>query len=268
MVPATAFERYEQGESLVHSLDPRVKVLLTVLFIISNLLLPDGAWVGFLAAWTFLLWGARLAHLSAALLLRRSLLALPFVLAAVTVLFTQPGAPVWSVELLGRNLSVSDNGLVRFTSIMARSWLSVQMAILLTATTPFPDLMHALRHLRVPAVLVAILGFMYRYLFVLVDEAQRLLRARAARSARPAGGGGGGALLWRARVAGAMVGQLFLRSYERSDRIYMAMLARGYRGQLLTMNPHVMGRRDWLAAAAAVALLAVIHVVARLALET
>lgn len=268
MVPATTFERYEQGESLVHRLDPRVKVALTVLFIISNLLLPDGAWLAFLAAWGLLLLSARLADLSAGFLLRRSLLALPFVLAAVTVLFTQPGEALWSLQALGRSVTVSDAGLVRFTSIMARSWLSVQMAILLTATTPFPDLMHALRHLRVPAVLVSILGFMYRYLFVLVDEAQRLLRARAARSARAADGSGGGSLLWRARVAGGMVGQLFLRSYERSERVYNAMLARGYRGQLLTMNPHVMTRRDWLAAAMAVALLAGIQIVARLIIET
>lgn len=268
MVQATTFDRYEKGESLLHGLDPRVKVLLTVLFILSNLLLPDGAWIAFLAAWGFVLLGARLARLSAAFVLRRSLLALPFVLAAVTVLFTQPGQGVWSLEIWGRTVSVSDAGLLRFTSILARSWLSVQMAILLTATTPFPDLMHALRHLRVPAVLVAILGFMYRYLFVLVDEAQRLLRARAARSAYAADGSGGGTLLWRARVAGSMVGQLFLRSYERSERVYKAMLARGYQGQLLTMNPHVMTRRDWLAGLASVALLAVIQIVGRLALET
>ena len=78
-------------------------------------------------------------------------------------------------------------GLVRFASIVVRSWLSVQMAILLTATTQFPDLVHALRHLRLPQVLVAIVAFMYRYLHVLVDESLRLLRARQSRSARAPG---------------------------------------------------------------------------------
>ena len=209
---------------------------------------------------------ARLARIEAALLLRRSLLALPFVLAAITVLFTQPGETLWSLPLFGRMLAVSNAGLERFLSILARSWLSVQAAILLTATTPFPDLLHALRHLRVPGVLVAIIGFMYRYLFVLAGEASRLLRARAARSARPAGGGGGGTIWWRARVAGSMVGQLFLRSYERSERAYEAMLARGYQGQMLTMNPHVMRRADWRAGLGAVLLLAAIQVAARLPL--
>jgi cobalt/nickel transport system permease protein len=132
-----------------------------------------------------------------------------------------------------------------------RGWLSVQLAILLTATTRFPDLMHALRHLRVPPILVAIVSFMYRYLFVLSEEATRLLRARDARSARVPALRGGGSVVWRARVAGNMAGQLFLRSYERSDRIYSAMLSRGYAGQLLTLNPHRMRPRDWSAAALA-----------------
>jgi cobalt/nickel transport system permease protein len=142
-------------------------------------------------------------------------------------------------------LAPTDAGLLRFTSIFIRAWLSVQMAILLTATTQFPDLMHALRHLRLPATLVAVISFMYRYLFVLSDEVLRLLRAREARSARLGNKRSGGSLFWRAKVAGNMAGQLFLRSYDRSDRIYQAMLARGYRGHFLTLNPHRMTARDW-----------------------
>jgi len=265
MLPTAAFDRYLHGESLIHRLDPRVKLVVTMLFIVSNLLLPDGAWLAFLAAGGFLLLGARLAHLPPGYLLRRSVLALPFALAAVTVLFSQTGQPLWAFRLGAWTLAVSDAGLLRFASILARSLLSVQMAILLTVTTSFPDLMHGLRHLRVPGVLVAIIGFMYRYLFVLADEASRLLRARAARSAAPAAGQAGGSVIWRARVAGSMVGQLFLRSYERNERVYNAMLARGYRGHLLTMNPHVMTARDWLAGLAAVLLLAAIQLAGRLA---
>ncbi len=266
MLSPAAFDRYLHGDSLLHRLDPRVKLLLTVLFVVSNLLLPDGAWLAFLAAAGFLLLGARLAHLPPGYLLRRSFLALPFALAAVTVLFSQPGQPIWTLRLGPWTLAATDAGLLRFASILARSLLSVQMAILLTATTPFPDLMHGLRHLRVPAILVAIIGFMYRYLFVLAGEAGRLLRARAARSVAPAAGRPGGSLLWRARVAGSMVGQLFLRSYERNERVYSAMLARGYNGQLLTMNPHVMTPRDWLTALAALLLLAAIQLAGRLPL--
>ncbi len=86
---------------------------------------------------------------------------------------------------------------------------------------------------------------MYRYIFVLSDEVIRLLRARDACSARVPGLNGGGTAIWRAKTAGNMAGQLFLRSYERSDRVYNAMLSRGYQGEILTMTPHMMKENDW-----------------------
>jgi cobalt/nickel transport system permease protein len=227
-------------------------VAVTILFILSNVLLPDGAWLAFLLAWGLLLLVNAWAGLPLNYAFKRSFVALPFVLAAVTVIFTLPGRPVIALDVGPWQLVATDAGLTRFASIVVRSWLSIQMAILLTATTPFPDLVHALRRLYVPATLVAIISFMYRYLFVLADEAMRLMRAREARSARPAGGEGGGSLAWRAQVAGHMAGQLFLRSYERSDRVYEAMLARGYAGQLLTLQPHAMRPQDWSMGALAV----------------
>lgn len=246
------FDRYRAGESLIHHLDPRVKVVVTVLFIVSNVVLPDGAWLAFLLAWGLILLVSVLAGLGMGYAARRSFVALPFALAAVTAIFALPGRPLfaWNFPPWGPmggtwHIVGTDAGLVRFASIVVRSWLSVQMAILLTATTQFPDLLHALHHLRVPQLLVAIVSFMYRYLFVLTDEAMRLLRAREARSARPARDAGSGSITWHARVAGNMAGQLFLRSYERSDRVYNAMLARGYNGQFLSINPHVMRATDW-----------------------
>ena len=244
------FDRYELKESLIHSLDPRVKVVLTILFIISNVILPDGVWLAFLLSWGLVLSVNILANLSLGYIFKRSFIALPFALAAITSVFTLPGQTIFEFNLGSWQLIATDAGLIRFASILVRSWLSVQMAILLTTTTQFPDLMHALRHLRVPNLLVAIVSFTYRYLFVLVDEAMRLMRARAARSAAqlPGGdgsGGSGGSILWRASTAGNMVGQLFLRSYERSDRVYNAMLARGYQGHFQTLNPHSMYASDW-----------------------
>lgn len=230
-----AFDRYHHGHSPLHSLDPRVKVLVTIAFIVSNALLPDGAWIAFGLAWIFILTANMYSTLGIGFTFRRSFIALPFALAAITVLFSIPGEPVTSFRFLMADFTITDAGLLRFVSIVVRSWLSVQMAILLVAVTEFPKIVHALRHLRVPAVLTVIISFLYRYLFVLTDEVMRLLRAREARSA---GKGGGGRVMWRARVAGNMAGQLFLRSYERSDRVYNAMLSRGYKGELMTIHPH------------------------------
>lgn len=260
------FDRYEAQESLIHHLDPRVKVATTVLFIVSNVILPDGAWLAFLLAWGLVLWVNLLASLGLDYAFKRSFIALPFALAAITSIFALEGQPLATFTIGSWQMVVTDAGLIRFTSIVIRSWLSVQMAILLTATTQFPDLMHALRHLRVPQLLVAIISFMYRYLFVLADEALRLLRAREARSARLASGPGGGSVMWRARVAGNMVGQLFLRSYERSDRIYNAMLARGYAGHFLTLNPHVMQAKDWIMGILAVVILLILQLIGYLTL--
>ena len=262
---ASAFDRYLAGDSVIHRLDPRVKVVVTVLFILSNVLVPDGAWLAFALAFAFVLLVTRLARLPWLFAVKRSFIVLPFVLAAVTILFTLPGTPIFSFNIGSWTLTISDAGLLRFSSIIVRSLLSLQMAILLTATTQFTDLIHALRHLRLPSVLVAVIAFMYRYLFVLNDEVLRLLRARDARSARPGGGGGGGTLWWRAKVTGDMAGQLFLRSWERSDRVYNAMLARGYAGHLYTLNAHVMDQEDWLLFASAMVILLLVQIVGRLA---
>ena len=241
-----AFDRYENYQSHIHQLDPRVKTVITILFILSNALLPDGVWLAFVVAWGFILTLERVARLPLGYTFKRSFIILPFLFAAITVVFTIPGEILSTWQVGSRTITVTDAGLVRFASIVIRSWLSVQMAILLTATTQFPDLMHALQHLRVPYILIAIISFMYRYLFVMVDEASRLVRAREARSAQFGGNHGGGTLFWRAKVAGYMVGQLFVRSFARSDRVYNAMLSRGYDGRLLTINPHHMHRKDWL----------------------
>ncbi|MEN8243143.1 MAG: cobalt ECF transporter T component CbiQ [Chloroflexota bacterium] len=246
MFTPAAFEFYQAGESPIHKLDPRVKLLSTVGLILSNVLLPDGAWLAYLASFLVVTGFSALARIRFSFVLKRSLLAIPFALAAFTIIFTLPGEPLTQFSLGSWDLTISDAGLVRFLSILVRSWISLQAAILLTAATKFSDLAHGLRHLRVPLILIAIISFMYRYLFVLGEEVERLLQARAARSARLPGGKKP-SVLWRARVAGNMVGQLFLRSYERSDRVYNAMVARGFRGSFLTFTPHTMQRHDWIA---------------------
>jgi cobalt/nickel transport system permease protein len=241
-----AFDRYHHKHSFIHRLDPRIKVVITIAFIISNALLPDGAWIAFALAWLFILIANAFSQLGIGFTFRRSFIAFPFALAAITVLFSIPGKPVSSFQFLMWNFTITDAGLLRFVSIVIRSWLSVQMAILLVAVTEFPKIIHALTHLRVPAIITMIISFLYRYLFVLTDEVMRLLRARQARSAASPGQRSGGSMQWRARIAGHMAGQLFLRSYERSDRIYNAMLSRGYKGELMTIHPHHFHASDWL----------------------
>jgi cobalt/nickel transport system permease protein len=256
-----SLDGYRPGTSFVHRLDARVKLVLVVLFIVATALTPDGAWLAYALLGGLVLGVTVASQLGVGFVQRRAVVALPFALAAVTIMFSTPGRPLLASRVLGWELAVTDAGLVRFISILLKSWLSVQMAVVLTASTPFPALLQAMRSLRVPKVLVAVAGFTYRYLFVIGDEALRLRRARAARSGALDGRGGGG-VSWRARVAGQMVGSLFLRSVERSERIYDAMLARGYDGEVRSLRPPVLHRRDVLVVLPFVLALAMIQVLA------
>ena len=251
---------YREGVSLLHRLDPRTKVGGAVLFILTASLLPAGRWAGF-GLLLLLIVGASLrAGFGPAFTLRRGFIALPFALAALPLPFTMPGPPLFEMPLLG--WTASQTGVVALGSVMLRTWLAVQAAVLLTATTPFPDILWSLGTLRVPRPLVSTIGFMYRYLFVMVDEAARLLRARAARSARPAGSPRP-PVAWQGRVAGGMVGSLFVRSLERSERVYAAMLARGYDGRMLALATPRMAPFDWTALALTALTLLAVFIVAQ-----
>jgi len=254
------FDQYNKADSFIHELDPRVKVIITVAFIFSNAILPDGSWLAFCVSWLVILLINDIARLGLGYTFKRSFVILPFILVAVTAIFSPQGAPLADWDFGFMTLTPTDFGVIRFLSIMVRSWLSVQMAILLVATTQFPSLIHALEHLRVPRILTTIIAFLYRYLFVLTDEVFRLMRAREARSAGLPGHKKGGKLVWRVKIAGSMAGQLFLRSYERSDRIYHAMLSRGYAGHMRTFNPHMMTRLDWIALLIGVIFLFVVQI--------
>lgn len=243
-------ERYLARESVVHQLDPRTKLLVTLGLIFAISLLPFGRWAFYALIWAVILGASLVARIGIGPMLSRSFVALPFALAAVALPFTVPGEVIGHLPLV--NWAVTMEGLERAGSIVVKSWISVQAAILLVMTTSLPDLMWALRSLRVPQPLVAIVSFMYRYLYVLADEASRLLRARAARSAARPGQRAGNTLFWRGRVAGYMVGSLMLRSFERSERIYQAMAARGYAGELKSFAVHHFTHRDrWVLACAA-----------------
>lgn len=235
---------YRQRESVVHHFDPRLKVVATLFIILAIGLTPEGRWWAFLVQYLFLVLAAVVARLGLFYTFRRSFIALPFMLAALAVPFTVAGTEIY--RLPGLDWSISETGLVRFLSILLRAWIAVQAAILLSASTRVSDLFWALGALRLPKALAATISFMYRYLFLLADEASRMLRARASRSPKISGSPKPG-LAWQGKVAGGMVGNLFLRSIERSERVYAAMLSRGYDGEIRTMQKFRMQNTDWMA---------------------
>jgi cobalt/nickel transport system permease protein len=226
-------ELYTHCNSHIHRMDARIKLVLTLAFIVCLNLLPIHAWAAFILFLSLAISVTLLSKLRPGSLLKRSLIALPFALAALPLIFTGP-APMTPLTLLdGIHLDISLAGTERFAAIAVRSWISLQAAVLLASTTRFDDLMTALRQLKVPQLFVSIIALMWRYLFVIKEEVTHMLRARNSRcAAAPAGQHGGGSLAWRARVTGGMAGSLFLRALERSDRVYAAMLSRGYSAEI------------------------------------
>jgi cobalt/nickel transport system permease protein len=238
--------------------------VLVVTTILAISLLPNGAFLALGIVFLCLAIASASAHLGPLRLARGAFLALPFMLAALPLIFLREGDPIATWQIGPVSLTLQGEGLRAFATIALKSWLSVQAALLLTYTTPFHELIDALRQLRIPAIMVAIIGFMYRYIAVLAEEASRLIRARTARSAAVPGTRSGGSLGWRARTTGSMVGTLFLHSYERSERIHAAMQARGFSGTFRHFHGRSIRRSEWVAAAAVVACLVTFELAAHL----
>lgn len=241
-------------------LDPRSKILLILGFIVTVSLLPPGAFLFYGILLILLYLAAYLSRTRPDFLLRRSIIALPFTLAALTLLFSVPGEILWRIPLLNADITIE--GVTRFSSVVIKSWISVQAAILLIAIAPFQELMWSLQALHTPKILVSVAAFTYRYLDVLRTEASRLRRARLSRSASLPGTRSGGTMIWRAKVTGWMVGSLMIRSLERSERIYNAMLARGYQGEVKTLAKHSWDRNDAIALLAAAVIFSSLTVIA------
>jgi cobalt/nickel transport system permease protein len=235
-------EIYQHQKSYIHLLNTRVKTLFTLVFILCVSLSPTGTWPAYLLFLTVILAGIILSRLSFKLLLIRSLISLPFVLAAFPILFTAP-EPHWQLSINEKiKILISQPGFERFISIAIKSWMSLLAAILLSSSTHFEELLSALRKLGLPKPIVSILSLMWRYLSLMIDEGRSLARARDSRSA---GKSNVRTIGWRAGVTGKMVGNLLLRSLERSERVYAAMAARGYTGDPLYRTSKSFTKGDY-----------------------
>jgi cobalt/nickel transport system permease protein len=122
-------------------------------------------------------------------------------------------------------LSISQGGLWILWNVVIKSCLGVFSIILLSSTTSFPQLIRGMEELGSPKIFTMLTSFMYRYSFILIDEMHRMKRAKDSRSF-------GGRWFWQTQVIGHMIGTLFLRSFHRGERVYMAMLSRGYHGTM------------------------------------
>jgi cobalt/nickel transport system permease protein len=211
---------YLDRDSVVHRQPPEVKIAAAVLFTVAVVATPREAFWAF-GGYALILAGvAALARVRPGWLLKRSLIEVPFVGLAVLLPFLAEGE---QVTWLGMRMSV--DGLYGGWNIIAKGTLGVLASLLLAATTTTRDLILGLDRLRCPHVVTQIATFMLRYLDVLVGEARRMRIARISRGDDPR-------FVWQLRGFATGIGALFLRAFERGERVYLAMLSRGYTGRM------------------------------------
>jgi cobalt/nickel transport system permease protein len=216
-------DRLSYRDTFVHRLDPRVKVIATMLFLFTVISFPKHEVAALVPFFLFPVLLMTIGEIPVRFILKKVLLVSPF---AILIGIFNPFLDTATVAVVsGIPLSA---GIVSFLSILLKFALTVSAALLLIATTSFPGVCHALRRLGLPSLFVSQLLFLYRYLFVLMEEAMRITRAREMRSVGSRGAG--------IRVFVRLIGTLFVRTVDRAERIYQAMLSRGFQGDIPSLE--------------------------------
>jgi cobalt/nickel transport system permease protein len=227
--------------------DDRVRVILAFLVVVVTVTLPGRQW--YVAIAVALAIAVVISGVGLRALLRRCAPALPFlVVVGLLIPFSGSGDPIWT-PIPG--IAVTEDGLYRWTRVMARGLLSVGWLGLLAATTTPERVLKALGEVGIPSVIVSVAWMVYRYLFVLTAESARMIRAWRARRIYPRRSDDTRALM-------GLAGLLFIRSVERAERVHRAMRARGFAGRLnVGPNPGWRGRDISQGALAVLPLLAI-----------
>ncbi len=220
---ADTIDRHAYIDSVAHRLDPRAKVLATLVFIVT-VVSYDKYEVAPLVPFVLFPMGlAILGFVPSKLIAKRILIASPFIV--LIGIFNPLLDRAVCFEFQGVQVSY---GWVSFASIALRGFLSIFAAVVLVATTSVPRITEALRLLGVPRVLVVQLMLLYRYLFLLIEEARRMNKAKNLRA---------GSSKTSLSIAASMLSVLLMRTIDRGDAVWLAMKARGFKGELKTARP-------------------------------
>jgi cobalt/nickel transport system permease protein len=201
-------DKYSDLDSVIHRLDPRAKIVMMLFFVVAVVLTQATAlycFAGYAAAIIALI---ILSRLPLRYVLGRSLVIVPFAV---------------MISVFGGIYTTFVPGLV------IKSWLAIMAMIVLSATTRFPELLKGFEQLGMPRVIIMIISFMYRYIFILIDEVMRMQRSRDLRSFTVKPG-------LQIRTFAHIVSALFVRTYERGERVYTCMTARGFSGEIHTFD--------------------------------
>lgn len=219
-------------DTAVHKIDPRAKFIITLLFILTVVSFGKYEISMLIPFIIFPIYLLTAGNIPIVYILKKILYVSPF---AVMIGVFNPLFDKEIILYLG-NIGIS-GGWISFISIMMRFGLTVSTALALIACTGFNNICFAISRLGAPKIFAVQLLFLYRYIFVLAEEAARMVRARNLRSFNRKGKG--------IRTYGPMLGNLLLRTIDRAERIHLAMLCRGFDGNIRIINEYKFGLKEF-----------------------
>jgi cobalt/nickel transport system permease protein len=244
-------DKFAYFDSPVHRLDSRVKLVAVAVFTVFVLAVPRYS-VSVLACYAVGPFAMIvIGQIPLKFAFRHILIVSPFVLVLAA------SCPLYNREPMTIQFGPLDwtisRGWVQFANIFGKFIVTMAALVGLVCTTRFADLLAGMKKMGMPRLLVNQLGFLYRYIFVLIDKAHHILRARACRKLRNLG------FVREVKAAGAMIGTLFILSLESSERINIAMQARGFDGEFRTINKLQIRGRDYMFVASVIVFLAIMQ---------
>lgn len=227
-------------QSPIRRLNPKAKIITLTAIVFVVVTTPPAEMVSFFLYLTIALAMILASHIPITFFVKRLALVLPFIAVAVVAApIIKGGDTVLTIPAGFTAIEVSRKGALVLFNVTSKSVLSVLFLSFLVSTTPFSDVIVGLRELRFPYFLSDALSFMYQYIFILIDEAEKISRARDARLY-------GGRWIWNSNIIGYMIGAIFVRSMERGERTYLAMKSRGYDTMLVTRKTGKLVLKDYL----------------------
>jgi cobalt/nickel transport system permease protein len=221
---------------VAHLLPSHLKIVAVLAFISVSVSTPITRWPAFIAFFLLLVATAYASKIPLLLLFKRALIEIPFIFFAILMPFFGTGE---RFEIAG--IELYREGLLAGTSIVVKGTLGVLAAVILSTTTTAREILRGLERLKLPAVMVQIASFMLRYVNVISDEMERMKVARESRGFNATG-------IKHWKVIATSAAALFIRSYERGERVHLAMLSRGFDGNLPTLVTDTVTKQHWISA--------------------
>jgi cobalt/nickel transport system permease protein len=221
---------------VIHDLPSHLKIIAAICFILVVVSTPVTQWFAFVAYFLWLFVVVKVAQIPFPTLFKRALIEIPFIFFAILMPFFGTGE-----QIQVGPFELYREGLIAGAGIVVKGTLGVMTAIILSTSTTAREILRGLERLRLPALMVQIASFMLRYVNVVNDEMERMKVARESR-----GFAATGVSSWK--VLATAAGALFIRSYERGERVHLSMLSRGYEGVLPHDEPPKVEAVIWIRA--------------------